>query len=217
MAFEQFRKECADGKYKDTSWPDFVKYTGSYDATNDDSSPIASGYLNQVMYAFAGKTTNTVNKNFDNTLDELQEKMKNNNNMIINAYISGDRGYTANDKGNYYKNDKGQYIEITSTTVVPKGAKRYTFNGIGSNKGNIVLNGVGTNSGDTITITSNSSGGHALSITAITDDTVTIINPWDSDKEITVSRKDFESYMYSLTYSDVEKERGIHGGGGRHR
>ena len=95
-------------------------------------------------------------------------------------------------------------------------AERYSFNGVGSNNGNITLNGVGDDEGQSIAITGNSSGTHLLSITAITDDTIIIINPWDSSKEITVSREEFETYVSHLSYVDLEKV--THSGrGGSHR
>ena len=39
-----------------------------------------------------------------------------------------------------------------------------------------------------------------MTVTAVTDDTITIINPWDSEKEVTVNRSDFEGYIKGLQY-----------------
>lgn len=66
----------------------------------------------------------------------------------------------------------------------PAGVERFTFTGAGTNDRCITLGGVGGSEGQTIDLTTNTVGGHALTVTAVTDDTVTIINPWDSDKEL---------------------------------
>ena len=48
-------------------------------------------------------------------------------------------------------------------------------------------------------------GGHALTIKSVTADTVTLINPWNPDKEITMSREDFIKSVGHLTVADTTK------------
>lgn len=48
-------------------------------------------------------------------------------------------------------------------------------------------------------------GGHELTIKSVTEDTVTLINPWHPDKEITMSREDFISSVMSMNISDTTK------------
>lgn len=48
-------------------------------------------------------------------------------------------------------------------------------------------------------------GGHALTIKSVSANTVTLINPWYPDKEITMSRQDFLQSAQSVSLSDVNK------------
>ncbi len=45
--------------------------------------------------------------------------------------------------------------------------------------------------------------GHELTIKSVTADTVTLINPWHPDKEITMSREDFINSVQMLNISDI--------------
>ena len=47
--------------------------------------------------------------------------------------------------------------------------------------------------------------GHAFTIKSVTEDTVTIINPWHPDKEITMSREDFKQSVHEITLSSMEE------------
>ena len=101
--------------------------------------------------------------------------------------------YMKDDEGRYYINEDGKYRlapEDLSSDV-----QRYSY--VGS--GGITL---GTKE-ENLKITNNATGNHALSIVGITDDTVTVINPWDSDKIIELDRDDFESYMFQIQYAKL--------------
>ncbi len=50
-----------------------------------------------------------------------------------------------------------------------------------------------------------SPGGHALTIKSVTADTVTMVNPWHPDKEVTMSREDFIKSVGHVTVSDTTK------------
>lgn len=50
-----------------------------------------------------------------------------------------------------------------------------------------------------------SRSGHALTIKSVTKDTVTLINPWDPDKELTMSRADFMDSCMSINVADTTK------------
>jgi antitoxin component YwqK of YwqJK toxin-antitoxin module len=50
-------------------------------------------------------------------------------------------------------------------------------------------------------------GGHELTITKVTKDTVTLINPWYPDKEITMSREDFLNTASTVNISDMRREQ----------
>lgn len=100
--------------------------------------------------------------------------------------------------GAYYKDASGYYKKVDGKT--PAGVQRYNFIGGGSNNTCITLNGAGADKDEKIDLTTNLTGGHALTVTAVTDDTITIINPWDSEKEVTVNRSDFEGYIKGLQY-----------------
>ncbi len=209
MAFEQFRLECAEGKFKNENWPKFVKYTGSYDGS-EDVSPLNSGNMDQVLFLFTGKKAVSVSNgklfwqkdDIHQKLDELQD-LSQNNELVIYAAVKGSQGYTKDKNGDYYLNNDGKFIKINEDDNIDKNLKRYSFTGPGDNNGNISLDGINQDDGQKISITGNSNGGHAISITDITDDSVTIINPWNSDKEITVSRDQFEKYMYNLQYLNL--------------
>ena len=47
---------------------------------------------------------------------------------------------------------------------------------------------------------------HQYSVKNITDDKVTIINPWDSEKEIIISLDDFKNTFTQIEYADLNKE-----------
>ena len=47
--------------------------------------------------------------------------------------------------------------------------------------------------------------GHAFTLKSVTEDTVTLINPWHPDKEITMSREDFIKSVGHLTVADTTK------------
>ncbi|MCR5260334.1 MAG: hypothetical protein K6C94_00670 [Candidatus Gastranaerophilales bacterium] len=209
MAFEKFRKDVSDGKfddrvYVDENMPSFMLYTGAYDGT-DATSPLDYGSLDQVIYAFTGQEPETVYSPDDTNvlhdeLTKIQERMQNGEEFVVQASIAGSNGYTEDENGNYYVNDDGRFVKITKGSAVPEDATRYSFNGIGDNTNGITLDGVGKDNGETIRITTNGTGGHAISITAVSDTTVTIINPWDSAQKIKVSRAEFESYMHQVSY-----------------
>ena len=50
-------------------------------------------------------------------------------------------------------------------------------------------------------------GGHALTVKSVTSDTVTMINPWYPDKEVTMSRENFLKCARSLSITDLNKSQ----------
>lgn len=48
-------------------------------------------------------------------------------------------------------------------------------------------------------------GGHALTLKSVTADTVTLVNPWHPDKEVTMSREDFVRSVGHLNVADTSK------------
>ena len=204
MAFEQFRKDCFDGKFDDKNWPDFVKKTGSYDGTNPDVSPLSSGTMTQFLYVLTGQETKTATtaEEVHNFLDEVKD-MGDDNSYAIYATVSAMNGYEEAEDGKYYLDDKGKFHTVFENTVLPEGTPRYNFVGAGHKNIEIMLEGVGDSEGTKISISKNTSGNHAIAITAVTDDTITIINPWDSNREVTVRREDFEGYISNIKYADL--------------
>jgi len=215
MAFEQFRQDVADDKFFDKAYidheiPTFMIDTGDYKGT-EGTSAMEGGNLAQVIYAFTGQEPTTVSASSDDLhseLDKIQEKLKNGEEVVVQASIAGTNGYTENENGDYYVNDNGKFVKIEDGTEVPEGAQRYSFNGVGDNTSGIVLNGVGRDEDETIKITTNGTGGHAISITAVSDTTVTIINPWDSAQRVEVDRREFESYMDKVSYLSMGEKSG---------
>jgi hypothetical protein len=205
MAIEKFRQELYDGTIvPDSSWPSYVSTTASSSDIEAGKSALSSGGMNQVLYLLSGISTNQVSsaEDISTTLDTIQEDIeKNGAEYAIYAGVSASQAYTEDKNGDYYINDDKKYVKVSDST--PANAKRYSFNGVGKNTTYITLKGVDDDSSKDINISNNSTGNHAISITNITDDTVTIINPWDSDKEITVSREEFESYMYQIQYAKL--------------
>jgi hypothetical protein len=188
----------------DSSWPSYVSTTASSSDIEAGKSALSSGGMNQVLYLLSGISTNQVSsaEDISTTLDTIQEDIeKNGAEYAIYAGVSASQAYTEDKNGDYYINDDKKYVKVSDST--PANAKRYSFNGVGKNTTYITLKGVDDDSSKDINISNNSTGNHAISITNITDDTVTIINPWDSDKEITVSREEFESYMYQIQYAKL--------------
>lgn len=47
--------------------------------------------------------------------------------------------------------------------------------------------------------------GHAITVKSVTADTVTMVNPWHPDKELTMTRKDFMKSVGHLTVADTSK------------
>lgn len=54
--------------------------------------------------------------------------------------------------------------------------------------------------------------GHAWSIKSIKGDYITMVNPWDSSIEVTVSKEEFEKYAYAIEYYEYPKEGKEEGG-----
>ena len=47
-------------------------------------------------------------------------------------------------------------------------------------------------------------GGHAFAIIGMTEENITIVNPWDSDKEYTFTWEEFAKFgIYSITASPL--------------
>ena len=199
MAFEQFRLECFEGKYDNVNWPDGVKYTGAYTGTDSNQSPLASGKFDQACYVLTGKMPTTSN-DVHGTLDQLMNT-QNSASYVIYAGVTANNGYVQNPDGAYYLDKDDNFKKVTNST--PADVQRFDFVGAGTNNTHIVLNGVGDDEGQTFKLTSNGTGGHALTVTDITDDTITLINPWDNAKEITVSREEFEGYVTNVSYADM--------------
>ena len=208
MAFEQFRKECNDGKFDNMNWPDFVTSTGKYDGTDQDVSPLHSGTMTQFLYVMTGLETTVASgkEAVHNFLDEAKD-MGDNNSYAIYASVSAMNGYEESEDGKYYLDDKGKFHTVFKDTVLPEGATRYNFVGAGKRNLDIWLEGVGDSEGKSISISKNMPGNHAIVVTGATDETVTIINPWDSGKEITVRREDFEGYVTDIKYADLSAEQ----------
>jgi len=50
-----------------------------------------------------------------------------------------------------------------------------------------------------------SEGGHAFTIKSVTADTVTLINPWHPDKEVTMTREEFKQCCMTMAISDTSQ------------
>lgn len=208
MAFERFREDVKDGRYDNKDWPDFVYSSSNY---NENKSALDSGSMAQVYYMMTGEEPSFVENTDHNpdaihdTLDRIKDSGRP---YAIYASINAKNGYEEDVNGDYYIDYfNGNAIKKIDDTT-PDDVQRYSFTGGGSNSYNrITLTGIdkeGNNS--SISLTNNSDGGHALAITSITDDTLTIINPWDSDKEVTVNREDFEGYMNNVQFACLAKQ-----------
>ena len=55
----------------------------------------------------------------------------------------------------------------------------------------------------TLTHKNGKKSGHALTIKSVTEDTVTLVNPWHPDKEITMSREDFKRCTKKVTIASM--------------
>ena len=199
LALEQFREQVYKGEIQpQADWPSYVTTTVSEESYNAGKSALTSGNMSQVMYLLTGQKTGYVsgNEKVHGTLDEI--KNDGNSPYAMYASVYADNGYAESADGAYYKDASGYYKKVDGST--PAGVQRYNFIGGGSNNTCITLNGVGADKDEKIDLTTNSTGGHALTVTAVTDDTITIINPWDSEKEVTVNRSEFEGYIKGLQY-----------------
>lgn len=199
LALEQFREQVYKGEIQpQADWPSYVTTTVSEESYNAGKSALTSGNMSQVMYLLTGQKTGYVsgNEKVHSTLDEI--KNDGNSPYAMYASVYADNGYAESADGAYYKDADGYYKKVDGKT--PAGVQRYNFIGGGSNNTCITLNGVGADKDEKIDLTTNSTGGHALTVTAVTDDTITIINPWDSEKEVTVNRSEFEGYIKGLQY-----------------
>lgn len=48
-------------------------------------------------------------------------------------------------------------------------------------------------------------GSHAYSIKSVDKDSVTVVNPWNTEQEICLSKKTFKKAFYSMTFTDLEQ------------
>lgn len=135
---------------------------------------------------------------------------------VTNAYITGDLDARVIEAGlqkamNVYN---GCFACDVFTTMT--GYKQNTYYG-GSNKKNIMnflKNKCDAGEGITAACDFNiadpskgiiGDGGHSYSIRWVTDDTVTVINPWDTSKLIYMPRSQFENSIRYMTYIDWSK------------
>ncbi len=222
----------------DEDWPDYATSTVAKEKYEAGQSALTSGSMNQILYLLSGIETNSVNKDsISSTLDEIQKDIKENGaEYALYAGVTAKNGYTEDPNGKYIIQN-GKYVEATSTTPADTQRYSFTGNGsndmyIEDKNGYYYrdengryrkykgesdetrysyLGSGGITLGDKeehIKITNNATGNHALSIVDITDDTVTVINPWDSDNIVEVDRDDFESYMYHLQYAKLPSKSG---------
>ena len=200
MAFEQFRQECSEGKFEGYKWPDYVTYSTDNKNDDKDKSPLTSGSFDQVCYVLTGKEPE-YSSDVTNTFNMIKNSPKSDS-FAIYLGVTANKGYTEATYGQYYINDTNKYVKVDDK--MPKDAVRYNFTGAGTNTSGITLKGVKDCAGQEITISSNGTGNHSLMATKVTNDTITIVNPWDSSKEITVSRKDIEQYTYGIAYANLD-------------
>lgn len=52
-------------------------------------------------------------------------------------------------------------------------------------------------------------GGHAFTIKKVTADSVTLLNPWNPEKELVISRKEFRDMATSCSYTQLDKKYAI--------
>ena len=197
MAYEKFRDEAYHGQIPSKpEWPAYVLQSTSEANYNAGKSTLTSGNMSQVMFLLTGEHAEYASG--DKISSELDKMNNTSDPFVAYASVYADNGYVADSNGAYYKDASGYYKKVDENT--PANAQRYTFTGAGSNDRCITLNGVGASADQKIDLTTNSVGGHAITISAVTDDTITIVNPWDSDKKVTVKRSEFEGYITGVQY-----------------
>lgn len=197
MAYEKFRDEAYHGEIPSKpEWPAYVLQSTSEANYNAGKSTLTSGNMSQVMFLLTGQHAEYASG--DKVHSEIDKMNNTNEPFVAYASVYADNGYTSDPNGAYYKDSSGYYKKVDGNT--PAGVERYTFTGAGTNDRCITFNGVGDDSDKKIDLTTNSVGGHAITISAVTDDTITIVNPWDSDKKVTVNRADFEGYITGVQY-----------------
>lgn len=197
LAYEQFREEAYHGQIQGKpEWPAYVLQSTSEANYNAGKSALTSGNMSQVMFLLTGEHAEYASG--DKVHSELDKMNNTSDAFVAYASVYAENGYTSDPNGGYYKDSSGYYKKVDANT--PAGVERFTFTGAGTNDRCITLGGVGGSEGQTIDLTTNTVGGHALTVTAVTDDTVTIINPWDSDKRVTVNRSELEGYITGVQY-----------------
>ncbi len=128
------------------------------------------------------------------------------------------------DSGNF---EKAIYIlagkagtVFKTNSIIKDGKTLHDVNGIeeaiklytSSNSDSQIMN-ASVSKGKTANLTDLNSGssfkvedGHQYSVKSISDNTVTLTNPWDSEKELTISLDDFKNTFTQIEYADLNND-----------
>lgn len=191
-AFEKYRNEVADTLKDNPQLKSQIGIAGVQTGSNLDNI-LAGGRAEDATFILTGRTSKMyMDNNVPNGLDytamtttgelQLVPRKQNNNSLLSKAAVSEIDGKITNNK-----------TELnTMLDEIMNDGKDGKIDNIAT-AGFKVIHEDGTE------------GGHRLTIKSVTKDTVTLINPWHPDKDVTMSRQDFMQCCNSINIADTSK------------
>lgn len=174
LAFEKALKDVQSGKYK---VPDYVQ--GQVYGKND---VLNGGHMQTAIYLLTGNEADVAYNSYHNDFNNESEHLKIRTlDTLYNEEIT-------TDIENIYNK-----IEENPTNY----AATISFKNAGDSLESLVVNDV---NGEEVLLANES---HAWSIKSVQDDTITIVNPWDSQTEVTVEKEEIKEHTKRISSYEI--------------
>jgi antitoxin component YwqK of YwqJK toxin-antitoxin module len=193
-AFEKYREEVAQTLKANNISPktSFIGQAGLQTGI-DENNILASGRAEDANFILTGKQSNSVYK-ISNVPYGLNSTALHNGEIKPELISMGKLGYgtKAVSEADEITASKAKLNKMLDTIMDDPNDGEINFVACAAFK--IVENGKLV-------------GAHELTIKKVTKDTVTMINPWQPDKEVTMSREDFLNTAMTVNISDMRREQ----------
>lgn len=174
LGFEKALKDVQSGRYK---VPDYVKSQvyGKNDVLN-------GGHMQTAIFLLTGNEADVAYNSYHNDFNNDSEHLK-----IRTLDTLYDDGITTDIENIYNK------MEENPTSY----AATISFKNAGDSLASLVVKDI---NGEEILLANES---HAWSIKSVQDDTITIVNPWDSKEEITVEKEEIKEHTKRISSYEI--------------
>ena len=174
LGFEKALKDVQNGKYK---VPDYVKSQvyGKNDVLN-------GGHMQTAIFLLTGNEADVAYNSYHNDFNNDSEHLK-----IRTLDTLYDDGITTDIENIYNKMEENP----------ANYAATISFKNAGDSLASLVVKDI---NGEEILLANES---HAWSIKSVQDDTITIVNPWDSKEEITVEKEEIKEHTKRISSYEI--------------